>query len=304
MMPSSDPHPADSAANSSDDSSIMEIDIEQVEESDPLAGSPSYKSTNGVAEREALQLLEVTTSPQENDAPQTPENGVKIRLPAKRSSPRKGAQKKAGIYTMTDDFEIISVDDDLDYLDDDEAFRAKRSKTQSPSSNNCPLTSGTTDPTRKCRHCRQRLVGIQVCPKFPPAAASTSEEEALRHPNIYVEGASGTEDKHQALITHYALHDREGHLVNLTWGLVEEGKTVYFSGYVKGVFDGDPNTTENGVAVARGGPVTQFWSTGYEEGEQHVIGISTDRADYYLKKPCDEYWPLIQELDERTVSVK
>ena len=36
-----------------------------------------------------------------------------------------------------------------------------------------------------------------------------SEKEALRHPNIAIEGfSSSSEEKPQALLTHYVLHDR------------------------------------------------------------------------------------------------
>ena len=130
-----------------------------------------------------------------------------------------------------------------------------------------------------------------------------SEEKALQHPRIRVEGST-EEDLQQALITKFVLHDRDGHLVNLTWGLIEEGKTVYFSGYIKGVFDGKPHSTDNGVPVIMGGPVQEFWSTGFEAGEQPVIGITTKQADYYLKEPHNTYKPLIQELTERTALSK
>ena len=36
--------------------------------------------------------------------------------------------------------------------------------------------------------------------------------------------------------------------------------------------------------------------TGYEERENIVVGVSTELAEYYLKKPLDEYEPLMLEL--------
>ena len=44
--------------------------------------------------------------------------------------------------------------------------------------------------------------------------------------------------------------------------------------------------------------------TGYEERENIVVGVSTELAEYYLKKPLDEYEPLMLELYQQTALSK
>ncbi len=56
--------------------------------------------------------------------------------------------------------------------------------------------------------------------------------------------------------------------------LIEKNKEVFFSGYIKPVFDEDPGP-EGGVAAAKGGPVNSWWVAGFDETNVALVGIST-----------------------------
>ena len=106
-------------------------------------------------------------------------------------------------------------------------------------------------------------------------------------------------------------------MVSLTWGLMEAKKQIYISGHIKSVQSDSPFDKSGGVCFVDAGPITEYvyfillvnfggkfkicihcryWMTGYEERENIVVGVSTELAEYYLKKPLDEYEPLMLEL--------
>ena len=66
----------------------------------------------------------------------------------------------------------------------------------------------------------------------------------------------------QALLTHYALHDKDGHMVSLTWGLMEAKKQIYISGHIKSVQSDSPFDKSGGVCFVDVGPITEYWMTG------------------------------------------
>ena len=64
----------------------------------------------------------------------------------------------------------------------------------------------------------------------------------------------------QALLTHYALHDKDGHMVSLTWGLMEAKKQIYISGHIKSVQSDSPFDKSGGVCFVDAGPITEYCS--------------------------------------------
>ena len=62
----------------------------------------------------------------------------------------------------------------------------------------------------------------------------------------------------QALLTHYALHDKDGHMVSLTWGLMEAKKQIYISGHIKSVQSDSPFDKSGGVCFVDAGPITEY----------------------------------------------
>ena len=65
----------------------------------------------------------------------------------------------------------------------------------------------------------------------------------------------------QALLTHYALHDKDGHMVSLTWGLMEAKKQIYISGHIKSVQSDSPFDKSGGVCFVDAGPITEYMLT-------------------------------------------
>ena len=283
--------------------------------------------------------------------------------PKQRTSPRKNATKKPGTYRTDpgsdDDCVMLSSDDDQEGGAGAPTKPRKRKSEDAislPSSSSASSLSSLTSPqdntdaAGKCSNCRQHLANVKQCPRLQ--ASVRSEKEALAHPNIAIEGFASSEEKPQALLTHYALHDRDGHMVSLTWGLMEAKKQIFISGHIKSVQSDAPFDKSGGVCFVNAGPITEYWMTGrqfksiniiwatffvdflghfgtqcslctyafqldsweilgeffgyfltlmnchpgYEERENIVVGVSTDLAEYYLKKPLDEYEPLMLEL--------
>lgn len=58
-------------------------------------------------------------------------------------------------------------------------------------------------------------------------------------------------------ITHFSVYDKNGHLCPFDTGLVEANKMLYFSGYVKPVYDDDPSV-ENGIPTKDMGPIAEW----------------------------------------------
>ena len=213
--------------------------------------------------------------------------------PEQRTSPRKSATKKP---ESDDDCIMLSSDDEEDEGTTKPRKRKSEDAASLPSSSTASalasLASPITEASGKCVNCKQHLANVKHCPKLESSVRS--EKEALAHPNVAIEGFASTEEKPQALLTHYALHDKDGHMMSLTRGLME--KQIYISGHIKSVQSDSPFGKSGGVCVVDAGPITGYWMTGYEERENIVVGVSTELAEYYLKKPLDEYEPLILEL--------
>ena len=68
--------------------------------------------------------------------------------------------------------------------------------------------------------------------------------------------------------------------------LLQTGTQLWISGRVQPV-DNDPNLKE--VESKGMGPVRQWWSGGFEPGEEAYVGVTTDYADYYLVSPAKTY---------------
>lgn len=58
-------------------------------------------------------------------------------------------------------------------------------------------------------------------------------------------------------ITHFSVYDKNGHLCPFDTGLIEANKRLYFSGYIKPVYDED-SSPENGVAAHDMGPLNEW----------------------------------------------
>ncbi|XP_001607336.1 DNA (cytosine-5)-methyltransferase 1 [Nasonia vitripennis] len=96
-------------------------------------------------------------------------------------------------------------------------------------------------------------------------------------------------------ITSFSVYCNNGHLCPFDSGLIERDVEIYFSGYVKPIYSDDPSI-ENGVPGKNFGPIVEWWSTGFDIGEQPTVAISTEIGDYILMEPSDEYKPFMHSV--------
>eukprot|EP00095_Tigriopus_kingsejongensis_P000286 maker-scaffold253_size237113-snap-gene-1.26 protein:Tk00286 transcript:maker-scaffold253_size237113-snap-gene-1.26-mRNA-1 annotation:"dna cytosine-5-methyltransferase 1" len=151
-----------------------------------------------------------------------------------------------------------------------------------------------------CPECGQDLDGqsLSFYQGHPPEA--TEEFVALTHEalslGLVMDDSDALEDPRQYYrVTQFNFYDREGHLVALDQGVVETGKELLFSGFLKVVTDDSP-LADDGIPVRDAGPLEQWWIHGFEEGSTLTLGVSTDSGHYFLSQPSKEYKPFMAEL--------
>lgn len=63
------------------------------------------------------------------------------------------------------------------------------------------------------------------------------------------------------------MYDKQGHLCPFDGGLIERNVLLYFSGYVKPIYEDDPST-EGGVPAKEMGPINEWWISGFDGGKR------------------------------------
>ena len=53
------------------------------------------------------------------------------------------------------------------------------------------------------------------------------------------------------------------------------------------------------MPVFDGGPIIEWWVTGFDGGDRHIVGVSTAVADYYLNEPSEIYEPFMEDLNRK-----
>uniref|UniRef100_T1JNW9 Cytosine-specific methyltransferase n=1 Tax=Strigamia maritima TaxID=126957 RepID=T1JNW9_STRMM len=124
------------------------------------------------------------------------------------------------------------------------------------------------------------------------------ETDILSDPNLNVDIGHGAvcydeTSKPEYKMVDFAVYDDEMHLCPFDSGLIQNGHVLYLSGCAKPIFSDDPSS-EGGVYVSSIGPITEWWSWGYDGGSAVVIGISSEFADYYLVEPSASYAPFME----------
>ncbi|XP_064473953.1 DNA (cytosine-5)-methyltransferase 1-like [Ornithodoros turicata] len=93
-------------------------------------------------------------------------------------------------------------------------------------------------------------------------------------------------DRQSYKVYDFSIYDKDGQPCYFESRLLQK-KTVFLKGNVKAIYD-DGGYSE-GIACGSIGPVTSWWLTGFNSGDNVVIGMSTDCADYYLVDPEPAY---------------
>ncbi|CAB4021885.1 DNA (cytosine-5)-methyltransferase 1-like, partial [Paramuricea clavata] len=81
-------------------------------------------------------------------------------------------------------------------------------------------------------------------------------------------------DRPQHRITQFSVYDKSTHLCPFDTGLIVKNKELFLSGYVKPIYDDNTNA-DGGIATKAIGPINEWWTTGFDGGENVVIGITT-----------------------------
>ncbi len=151
-----------------------------------------------------------------------------------------------------------------------------------------------------CNECRQRHDEVQT--RAEPHPDFEPEAKVILHPRLEVKN---TDQERPVLhITGFEVFDKMGHLVQLASGLIERGRDIFISGFVKPVFDSDPDSGVGGIGVDLAGPIQEWWVTGFREEEQDAVGVSTRKADYYLRKPSQNYRSYMLDLKTKIMLTK
>lgn len=100
-------------------------------------------------------------------------------------------------------------------------------------------------------------------------------------------------------IDFYSVYDKKGHLCSFDSGLIEKNAYIYFSGYVKAIYDDDPSV-ENGIPGKDLGPIVEWYTSGFDGGENPIISFATEYGDYVLMEPSEEYIPYMISVREKS----
>ena len=72
------------------------------------------------------------------------------------------------------------------------------------------------------------------------------------------------------------MYDKNTHLCPFDTGLIEKNIELYFSGYVKPIYD-ENSGADGGIPTKNMGPINAWWTAGFDGGENPLIGFSTGK---------------------------
>ena len=105
------------------------------------------------------------------------------------------------------------------------------------------------------------------------------------------------------IYTIFSVYDKNGHVCPFDTGLIEKNINIYFSGYVKAIYEDDPSI-EGGIPGKDLGPIVEWWVSGFDGGEQAIVSFSTEIGDYVLLEPSEEYAPFMVSVREKSFMSK
>lgn len=156
-----------------------------------------------------------------------------------------------------------------------------------------------------CKACRKRLSPSEVINFLGDSDGAVEEFVALIDPRLTSSLCNQDEltEQPQFKITEFTVYDEFQHVCPFDGGLIESDVPLYMSGYVKSICADDPGI-EDGVPVAKVGPIVSWWTSGYDGGQNVVLGLTTAFAEYILMRPSLQYRPYIDNMQEKIYLVK
>ncbi|KAG8239320.1 DNA (cytosine-5)-methyltransferase 1 [Ladona fulva] len=167
------------------------------------------------------------------------------------------------------------------------------------------VTAKPKMPPPRCSICKQVLVdNPDLCMYGGHPRDAVEEEVALVDPRLSlftgdeVDEIDSSDERPQNKITGFSVFDQEGHLCPFDSGLIEKNVLLYFSGYLKAIYE-ENKDIEGGIPVKDLGPINEWWVSGFDGGESVLIGFSTGFGDYILMEPSAEYAPFMDAVKEK-----
>ncbi|XP_076281112.1 DNA (cytosine-5)-methyltransferase PliMCI [Lasioglossum baleicum] len=190
--------------------------------------------------------------------------------------------------------------------DDLESNTFKKTKAENYNANmdeSEPLHQKPVNFHQKCEYCCQKLNSpdLKIYPGHPNGAVE--ELIALTDPKLCLfTGQEATffegDERPQNKLTDFCVYDKNGHLCAFDTGLVEKNVILYFSGYMKPIYD-ENASPEGGVPTKDVGPINEWWVSGFDGGELALIGFTTLFAEYILMEPAEAYAPFMDSVKEK-----
>nr|XP_034189663.1 DNA (cytosine-5)-methyltransferase PliMCI-like [Osmia lignaria] len=200
----------------------------------------------------------------------------------------------------------INLNEQEDLGDEPESNMLKKTKTDN---NNVhikrPIISHQKpiNVQQKCEYCCQKLTStdLKIYPGHPNGAIE--EMIALTDPKLSLFTGEETmvyegDERPQNKITHFCVYDKNGHLCSFDTGLIEKNVVLYFSGYMKPIYEENPSP-EGGMPTKDIGPINEWWVSGFDGGELALIGFNTAFAEYILMEPAEAYAPFMDSVREK-----
>ncbi|KAK0063574.1 DNA (cytosine-5)-methyltransferase 1 [Biomphalaria pfeifferi] len=205
-----------------------------------------------------------------------------------------------------EDVVLDNVKDDFIEADDDTQGSAKRIKLQKDYRRKSDGVNSAFSPSPakalplRCNECLKYLDDPDL--KLFPGDADEAVEEmiALTDPKLSLytgdeDHDKMAEDRPQHKITNFSIYDKNTHLCAFDTGLIERNKYLFFSGVLKPIFEED-SSPEGGVPCRNMGPINEWFVSGFDGGENALIGFSTGFAEYILMQPSEAYAPFIDQM--------
>ena len=181
---------------------------------------------------------------------------------------------------------------------------SEKSEEKEPEAKTAPAESTITkSPPVKCSECKQLLADSDLKMFIGDPEDSVDEFVMLTDPKLSLFSGDEMEinemdERPQHKVTDFTVYDKHGHLCPFDSGLIEKNKELYFSGYVKPVYDENPST-DGGIPTRKMGPINEWWTAGFDGGEKPLIGFSTGFCDYYLMNPSEHFEPIMATMTEK-----
>ncbi|EFN76367.1 DNA (cytosine-5)-methyltransferase PliMCI [Harpegnathos saltator] len=154
----------------------------------------------------------------------------------------------------------------------------------------------------RCEYCKQKIdLNLKLYQGHPNGAVE--EQIALTDPKLCLFTGDESfihesDERPQNKLTYFSVYDKNGHLCPFDTGLIEKNVMLYFSGYMKAIYEEDPSP-EGGVPTKDMGPINEWYVSGFDGGELALIGFNTAFAEYILMEPSEAYAPFMTAVREK-----